>query len=134
MPMLPGSWAQSRDLCEGEVLNDTPGIPPKKGTFGTQSTLASTRSQPLLKNGTVDALGDLAKDMEADDSWRAFFVEKSNGQYVPRSVFMDTDFAYKEEILNGRSQNLFPHENLLAYKQDCKSNFHEGRTHARESK
>lgn len=56
----------------------------------------------------------------------SFFVETPHGQYVPRSVFLDTDPSTRDFVLS-QYPRLFHPEDVLGYKQDCKCNFFEGR-------
>lgn len=69
---------------------------------------------------------------DGDDSgaFESFFSETSSGQHVPRSIFIDTDPTTKDDILNSDYGRLFHPESILAYKQDCKNNFFEGRSMA----
>lgn len=49
-------------------------------------------------------------------------------------MFMDTDFKYKQAINASKYRDLFHPDALLSYKQDCRANFCEARTLAREYK
>lgn len=69
-----------------------------------------------------------------DTAFESFFSETSSGQYVPRSIFIDTDPTTRDEILNSEYKKLFHPESLLGYKQDCKNNFFEGRSMASKFK
>ncbi|KAF4702179.1 hypothetical protein FOZ62_024033 [Perkinsus olseni] len=69
-----------------------------------------------------------------EDPFNTFFHETPSGQHVPRTLFMDTDPSTKHEILGPRSKwrDLYNPEQVMGYKQDCRSNFFEGRTQAIE--
>ncbi|EER17108.1 alpha tubulin, putative [Perkinsus marinus ATCC 50983] len=75
-----------------------------------------------------------------EDPFNTFFHETPSGQHVPRTLFMDTDpsditsSGTKHEILGPRCKwrNLYNPEQVMGYKQDCRSNFFEGRTQAIE--
>lgn len=86
-----------------------------------------------------------------EDPFNTFFHETPSGQHVPRTLFMDTDpsditssggvepgtfglLGTKHEILGPRCKwrNLYNPEQVMGYKQDCRSNFFEGRTQAIE--
>eukprot|EP00930_Biecheleria_cincta_P100935 TRINITY_DN92557_c0_g1_i1.p1 TRINITY_DN92557_c0_g1~~TRINITY_DN92557_c0_g1_i1.p1 ORF type:complete len:510 (+),score=70.23 TRINITY_DN92557_c0_g1_i1:108-1637(+) len=69
-----------------------------------------------------------------DTAYESFFSETSSGQHVPRSIFVDTDPTTRDEILNSDYGHLFHPESLLGYKQDCRNNFFEGRSMARQFK
>lgn len=75
----------------------------------------------IKQDGTSDA------PKEGDSAYESFFSETASGQHVPRSIFIDTDPTTKDEILNSEYRKLFHPESILAYKQDCKNNFFEGR-------
>lgn len=70
---------------------------------------------------------------EADSAFRSFFSDThaSPAQYVPRSIFVDTDPSTRDEMLTGPNQKLFHPESVLGYKQDCRNIFFEGRNMAR---
>lgn len=82
--------------------------------------------------GTRDVDDDGARTSE--DPFNTFFSETAAGQHVPRSIFLDTDPSSKEDALNSKHGKLFHPDNLLAWKQDSRSNFFEGRTACQEYK
>lgn len=65
-----------------------------------------------------------------DETYESFFSETSSGQNVPRSIFVDTDPSTKNSILASKYKGLYHPSSLLAYNQDCKNNFFEGRSMA----
>ena len=78
-------------------------------------------------DGTRDLAALQRSVVDADDTnYNTFFSETHAGQHVPRAVFIDTDPSMRNEILT-ETPKLFHPENVLGYKQDCKSNFFEGR-------
>ena len=62
-----------------------------------------------------------------DTSFHSLFSAKNTGQFVPRAILVDTDPSYKVQIEQSSVRGLFPSENLLAFKQDCRGNYAEGR-------
>lgn len=80
----------------------------------------------ISPDGTRDNVRE--KDGRMDDPLNSFFAETAAGQHVPRSVFVDTDPASKEDLHNSKHGKLFHPDTLLGYKQDCRSNFFEGRS------
>jgi len=68
----------------------------------------------------------------ADDPFNSFFSETSAGQHVPRAIFLDTDPRSKDKIRNSEYGHLFHPDCVIGYKQDCKNNFFEGRTMAKQ--
>lgn len=66
-----------------------------------------------------------------DDTYCSFFCETARGQHVPRSVFCDTDPSSRDDINSSDYKKLFHPENVLSYKQDCRSNFFDGRMAAK---
>ncbi|KAF4670318.1 hypothetical protein FOL47_002088 [Perkinsus chesapeaki] len=85
----------------------------------------------ILPDGTMpgdESIGSM------EDPFNTFFHETPAGQHVPRTLFMDTDPSSKHEIMGPRSKwrYLYSPEQVMAYKQDCRSNFFEGRTQAIE--
>jgi len=87
-----------------------------------------TEEHAIAPDGTRD-LGSPDIDFE-DDSFSSFFHETGSGQFVPRSVFIDTEPTVINDIKASKWGSLFHPESLIAFKQDCKSNFFEGRTMA----
>lgn len=69
-----------------------------------------------------------------EDPFNTFFAETAAGQHVPRTIFLDTDPSSREDALNSAHGKLFHPDNLLAWKQDSRSNFFEGRTACHEYK
>mmetsp|Transcript_36247 Transcript_36247/g.103589 ORF Transcript_36247/g.103589 Transcript_36247/m.103589 type:complete len:473 (+) Transcript_36247:66-1484(+) len=70
------------------------------------------------------------KYAEGDETFESFFDETPGGQFVPRAVFVDTDPTTRDEIFANRHGRLFHPDSVIGYKQDCKSNYFEGRSMA----
>lgn len=96
---------------------------------GTQVWELLCQEHDILPDGTR-ALDDSTGS--AEDPYNSFFSETSAGQHVPRSVFMDTDPSSKEDIMLSKYGKLYHPDSILGYKQDCRNNFFEGRTCARQ--
>lgn len=52
---------------------------------------------------------------EEDTTFRSFFSDThaKSPQHVPRSIFVDTDPATKDDVLNGPNKKLFHPESIL---------------------
>ncbi|CAD7946593.1 unnamed protein product [Amoebophrya sp. A120] len=85
----------------------------------------------ILPDGTRD---EIHGESLPDDPLNSFFAETAAGQHVPRAVFMDTDPATRIDLLNASHGKTFHPDSLLAYKQDCRSNFFEGRSASNQYK
>ncbi|CAD7949526.1 unnamed protein product [Amoebophrya sp. A25] len=85
----------------------------------------------IQPDGTRD---EIHGEAAPDDPLSTFFAETAAGQHVPRSVFVDTDPATRVDVLNASHGKLFHPDNILAYKQDCRSNFFEGRSASNQFK
>eukprot|EP00442_Polarella_glacialis_P059151 CAMPEP_0115150340 /NCGR_PEP_ID=MMETSP0227-20121206/64990_1 /TAXON_ID=89957 /ORGANISM="Polarella glacialis, Strain CCMP 1383" /LENGTH=463 /DNA_ID=CAMNT_0002560705 /DNA_START=137 /DNA_END=1528 /DNA_ORIENTATION=+ len=72
--------------------------------------------------------------IDDDTTYTSFFSETSQGQHVPRAIFVDTDPTTRDEIFASDYGRLFHPEHVLGYKQDCKNNFFEGRSMASQYK
>ncbi|CAE8631255.1 unnamed protein product [Polarella glacialis] len=81
-----------------------------------------------------DGSRDVDMAIDDDTTYTSFFSETSQGQHVPRAIFVDTDPTTRDEIFASDYGRLFHPEHVLGYKQDCKNNFFEGRSMASQYK
>jgi len=91
------------------------------------------REHEIQADGERDPAATLPPEGE-QDPFESFFFQTSSGKHVPRTVMLDTDPASRDEILTGDYKALYHPESILAYKQDMKNNFFEGRMTGREYK
>jgi len=96
---------------------------------GMQTWELFTQEHGIQPDGT--RVDDGYTDYDPDDStYASFFHETNSGQHVPRAVFVDTEPTCINDIKVSKMRKLFHPDTLVSYKQDCKSNFFEGRVMA----
>lgn len=83
----------------------------------------------ILADGTRHQEGEIDQD---DMHFASFFNDTHSGQYVPRSIFVDTDPMMMEKLSGSKFGKLFHPDYMLGYKRDCKNNFFEGKSMASE--
>lgn len=76
------------------------------GSCGTQ--IAKRRWEYICLHNSVDLQGRNIPERESDEIQRArFFKETVYGQFVPKSLFIDSDSGTCDTMLNGSMKNLF---------------------------
>jgi tubulin alpha len=73
----------------------------------------------------ADYSAGLAEDSE-EHAYESFFNETSGSQFVPRTIFIDTDPASKDCLKASQFKSLFHPECMVTYKRSCMGVFSEG--------
>ncbi|KAI6661015.1 Alpha-tubulin [Oopsacas minuta] len=77
----------------------------------------------LDENG---CLTDPLSNIIGEDSINTFYNELSNGQYVPRAVFMDLEPSVIDKVRKGHYSNMYNPSQLISGKEDASNNYARG--------
>eukprot|EP00913_Durusdinium_trenchii_P031852 g29830.t1 len=124
----PGPIPGNRDACGSADASSAEVSRLKSESVGEQKNLSDRRQAPFA----MDMISTSGRQVPRASSGSFFSdTHASPAQYVPRSIFVDTDPSTRDEMLTGPNQKLFHPESVLGYKQDCRNIFFEGRNMAR---
>lgn len=73
----------------------------------------------------ISHIGKMTTDC-SDDSFKCFFEETSNGQFVPRNLMVDLEPNVIDEVKNSKYAAIFNSDFLVAGMEDAANNFARG--------
>ncbi|TGZ72186.1 hypothetical protein CRM22_002247 [Opisthorchis felineus] len=111
-------------MPDGEIVNCF------VGQCGTQMSFACWElfclEHGIRPDGKMVLSNDTQVGADLPDPASSYFKETSEGQYVPRTVILDTEPTVVDEIRSGAYRQLFNPDSLITDLEDAASNFARG--------